>query len=83
MYQLIGFRDVEFDTPEGNHMSGYSLFLLSKDDAVIGMKADKKWFYKEDIKRMAVNLRDFVGKEIDIYCDINKKPIFMQLSKQQ
>ncbi|MBU5303173.1 hypothetical protein [Eubacterium callanderi] len=82
MYQLIGFRDVEFDTKEGKHMSGYSLFLLSKDENVIGMKADKQWFYKEDIERMGVNLRDFVGKQIDLYCDINKRPIFMQLTKQ-
>lgn len=82
MYQLIGFRDVEFDTKEGKHMSGYSLFLLSKDENVIGMKADKQWFNKEDIERMGVNLRDFVGKQIDIYCDINKRPIFMQLTKQ-
>lgn len=77
-YVLIGYRLVDFTNNEGEKISGYSLFLLSKDPDVIGMKCDKKFVDKLQIEKMGINLNEMVEKTIAVYCDLKGKIVMIQ-----
>lgn len=41
MYEIIGIRPVDFTSKEGNHITGYTIFIAGEDDHTRGRYTDK------------------------------------------
>lgn len=79
MHNVIGFRNVDFTTQEGNRIQGVNLFLTYDDDHVIGQAAEKMFISSQKLSN--IGYVPCVGDKIQVFYNRYGKPDNIQLIK--
>lgn len=75
---LVGIQELDFDTKEGNHISGYSLHVAYPDEHFIGRKTDKKFISSTAFKNLGFSLDEIsvlVDHNVDLETNIDGKVV--------
>lgn len=68
-----GIQHLDFDTKEGNHISGYNLHVAYPDENVIGRMTDKKFISEEAFNNLGFSvdgLAALVQHEVELETNI-------------
>ena len=78
-YILAGYRDVEFDSKDGKHISGFTLYLLGKKKGVNGYVAFKKWLSRDLVDESGVDMAQALNNPVLLFCDTDGNPVRLEL----
>lgn len=84
-YHLVGYQDLNFKTDDGTTINGINIFVISDypdgTEGAYGRKTEKKFINRETYNRMKVNMGDYIGHDIHIFCDLKGKVVLIQPAK--
>jgi len=69
--KLVGYKELDFKSKEGDQVKGTSIYVEYKDDDVVGLMADKKFIKNSEV--IEIDLKQFIGKDIDIELGLKGK----------
>lgn len=75
---LEGIQHLDFDTKEGNHISGYNLHIAYPNEKVVGKITDKKFISAEAFKNLGFSLDEIsalVQHDVELETDIKGKVV--------
>lgn len=90
-YKMTGYQYMEFTPDKSNEvLKGYSLHFLCLPDErdepnpnLHGIATMKKFMFLDAVNKMNVNLDQFVDHFVNIFFDLQKQPIFMQVADKK
>lgn len=78
-YAIVGVKMVDFKDKEGNPIKGASLYIVSKDKSVIGMKAQKIWLNEDICDMLDFDLTKSVNQKLHVFFNEYGKVADIQL----
>lgn len=71
---LEGIQQLDFDTKDGNHITGFNLHIAYADEHVIGRITDKKFISSESWKNLGFSLDEISALvQHEVYLETNLK----------
>ena len=71
--KLLGFAELDFETPKGDKIKGLNVFVAHKDSRITGMSCRKMFIGEKDLEVINIDLAVFVDKNIEIDLGFNNK----------
>lgn len=77
IYKIVGFRKCDFETKDGKHIDGYSLYVLRNDENVTGYVAERVFCSHSALGSYTPRLND----EIKVMYNRFGKPASVEVNK--
>ena len=78
-YEILGVKMVDFEDKQGKPIKGASLYIVSKDKSVIGMKAQKIWLNEDICDMLDFDLTKSVNQKLHVFFNVYGKVADIQL----
>lgn len=78
-YAIVGVKMVDFEDKQGKPIKGASLYIVSKDKSVIGMKAQKIWLNEDICDMLDFDLTKSVNQKLHVFFNEYGKVADIQL----
>lgn len=78
-YAIVGVKMVDFEDKQGKPIKGASLYIVSKDKSVIGMKAQKIWLNEDICDMLDFDLTKSVNRKLHVFFNEYGKVADIQL----